>query len=114
MRIYSDEIYSLQNLLSKTQEGPGRTVKKEQEEISPNHVQRLNLISVQYQIRPLDLRSIRRACLHVSLARCPSFQRHFLFWSFLHNLQAGKDMCRFGKSIIKQHCDIIVMHYLIY
>ena len=44
--IYRDEIYSLQNWLSRTQAGPGRTVKKEQEEISPNHVQRLNLISV--------------------------------------------------------------------
>ena len=40
------QIYSLQNLLSRTQAGPGRTVKKEQEEISPNHVQRVNLISV--------------------------------------------------------------------
>ena len=46
--IYRDEIYSLQNLLSRNQAGPGRTVKKEQEEISPNHVQRLNLISVQH------------------------------------------------------------------
>ena len=36
---YRHEIYSLQNLLSRTQAGPGRTVKKEQEEISPNHVQ---------------------------------------------------------------------------
>ena len=43
---YRDEIYSLQNLLSRTQAGPGRAVKKEQEEISPNHVQRINLISV--------------------------------------------------------------------
>ena len=32
-------------LLSRTQAGPGRTVKQEQEEISPNHV-RINLISV--------------------------------------------------------------------
>ena len=46
MLIYRDEIYSLQILLSRTQAGPGRTVKQEQEEISPNHVQRLNLISV--------------------------------------------------------------------
>ena len=44
--LYRDEIYSLQILLSTTKAGPGRTVKKEQEEISPNHVQRLNLISV--------------------------------------------------------------------
>ena len=43
---YRDEIYSLQILLSRTQAAPGRTVKKEQEEISPNHVQRINLISV--------------------------------------------------------------------
>ena len=44
--IYRDEIYSLQILLSRTQAGPGRAVKQEQEEISPNHVQRINLISV--------------------------------------------------------------------
>ena len=48
--MYRDEIYSLQILLSRTQAGPGRTVKQEQEEISPNHVQRINLISV-YGIR---------------------------------------------------------------
>ena len=36
----------LQTLLSRTQAGPGRTVKKEQEESSPNHVQRVYLISV--------------------------------------------------------------------
>ena len=30
----------------RTQAGPGRRVKQEQEEISPNYVQRLNLISV--------------------------------------------------------------------
>ena len=33
-------------MLSRTQAGPGRAVKQEQEEISPNHAQRLNLISV--------------------------------------------------------------------
>ena len=44
--LYRDEIYSQQILLSRTQAGPGRTVKQEQEEISPSHVQRLNLISV--------------------------------------------------------------------
>ena len=44
--MYRDEIYSLQILLSRTKAGPGRTVKQEQEEISPNHVQRLNLITV--------------------------------------------------------------------
>ena len=49
--IYRDEIYSLQILLSRTQAGPGSTVKQEQEELSPNYVQRLNLISVlQFQI----------------------------------------------------------------
>ena len=35
---YRDEIYSLQILLSRTQAGSGRTVKLEQEEISPNHI----------------------------------------------------------------------------
>ena len=37
---YRDEIYSLQILLSRTQAGPGRAFKQEQEEISPNYVQR--------------------------------------------------------------------------
>ena len=36
----------MQILLSRTQAGPDRIVKEEQEEISPNYVQRLNLISV--------------------------------------------------------------------
>ena len=43
---YRDELYSLQILLSRTQAGPGKTVNQEQEEISPNHVKRLNLIFV--------------------------------------------------------------------
>ena len=46
VQIYRVEIYSLQILLSRTQAGPGSAVKEQQEEISPNHVQRLNLISV--------------------------------------------------------------------
>ena len=45
-RLYRDEIYSLQILLSRTKAGPGRTVEQDQEEISPNHVLKLNLISV--------------------------------------------------------------------
>ena len=49
-KTYRDEIYSLQILLSRTQAGPGREVKQEQEEISPNHVQRLNLLPVQKHI----------------------------------------------------------------
>ena len=46
--MYRDEIKSLQILLSRTQAGQGRTVKQEQEEISPNHVRRINLIYVDY------------------------------------------------------------------
>ena len=54
--MYRDEIYCLQNLLSRTQAGPGRTIRKEQEEISPNHIQRINLISVRVQTQsPLDI-----------------------------------------------------------
>ena len=44
--MYRDRLKSMQILLSRTQAGPGRTVKQEQEEISPNYVQRINLISV--------------------------------------------------------------------
>ena len=36
-------------LLNKTQEGPGRTVKQEQEEISRNHVQTFICLSVSVQ-----------------------------------------------------------------
>ena len=36
----------MQILLNRTQAGPGRTVKLEQEENSPNHVQRINLLTV--------------------------------------------------------------------
>ena len=44
--IYRDEINSLQIQLSSTQTRPGRAVKERQEQNSPNHVQRINLISV--------------------------------------------------------------------
>ena len=44
--IYRDEINSLQMQLSRTQTGPARAVKEQQEQNSPNHVQRINLISV--------------------------------------------------------------------
>ena len=44
--MYRDEINSLQIQLSGTQTGPGRAVKEQQEQNSPNHVQRINLISV--------------------------------------------------------------------
>ena len=39
---------SLQILLSRTQAGPGRTVKQEQEEVSRNHVQAFQPILVSY------------------------------------------------------------------
>ena len=45
--MYRGELKGLHVLLSRIQAEPGRTVKQEQEKISPNHVQRLNLISVQ-------------------------------------------------------------------
>ena len=67
--IYRDEIYSLQNLLSRTQAGPGRTVKKEQQEISPNHVQRINLISVD---RAAQHSGMKGACeWHASIQHVP-------------------------------------------
>ena len=44
--LYRDEINSLQIQLSRTQAGPDRAVKEQQEQNSPNHVQRINLISV--------------------------------------------------------------------
>ena len=46
LTLYRDEINSLQIQLSRTQAGPGRAVKEQQEQYSPNHVQRINLISV--------------------------------------------------------------------
>ena len=46
IRVYRDEINSLQIQLSRTQAGPGRAVKEQQEKNSPNDVQRINLISV--------------------------------------------------------------------
>ena len=44
---HRDEINSLQIQLSRTQAGPGRAVKEQQEQNSPYHVRRINLISVQ-------------------------------------------------------------------
>ena len=45
-RLYRVEINSLQIQLSRTQAGPDRAVKEQQEQNSPNHIQRINLISV--------------------------------------------------------------------
>ena len=45
--LYRGEINSLQIHLSRTQAGPGRAFKEHQEQNSPNHVQRINLISVE-------------------------------------------------------------------
>ena len=48
---YRDEINSFQIQLSRTQAGPGRAVKEQQEQNSPNHEQRINLISVDTKIK---------------------------------------------------------------
>ena len=45
--LYRDEINSLQIQLIRTKAGPDRAVKEQQEQNSPNHVQRINLISVE-------------------------------------------------------------------
>ena len=58
--MYRAEKKSLQILLSRTQAGPGRKVKQEQEEISRNHVPRFFLSSVYDR---------RRVTLVVILAR---------------------------------------------
>ena len=44
--VYREPAKGLQILLSRTQAGPGRAVKEEQEEISPNHVQAIYEASV--------------------------------------------------------------------
>ena len=44
--LYREPAKGLQILLSRTRAGPGRSVKEEQEEISPNHVQAIYGASV--------------------------------------------------------------------
>ena len=44
--MYREPAKGLQILLSRTQAGPGRAVKQEQEEISPNHIQAIYGTSV--------------------------------------------------------------------
>ena len=44
--MYRDRLKGMQILLSRTQAGPARTVKEQQEQTSRNHVQRILLISV--------------------------------------------------------------------
>ena len=44
--LYRDRLKSVQILLIRTQAGPGRAVKQEQEEHSRNHVQAFKLVSV--------------------------------------------------------------------
>ena len=83
---YRDEIYSLQMLLSRTQAGPGRTVKEKQEQNSPNHVQRLNLPSVDSMQRTLVLKQ----WLHESCRQPVPFwltqpSLHILFYICLIN-----------------------------
>ena len=63
---YRAEIKSLQILLSRTQAGPGRKVKQEQEEISRNYVPRLFLSSLYVSILIQDRGMCRRRCC----ARC--------------------------------------------
>ena len=48
--MYREPAKGLQILLSRTQAGPGRAVKQEQEEISPNHVQAIYGASVLHYI----------------------------------------------------------------
>ena len=51
-------------LISNSQAGAGRTFKKEQGEISPNHVQRLNLISV-------DDTALNYKLVYLQIDQCP-------------------------------------------
>ena len=46
-KTYRDDIYFLFDLISRNQARPDRTVRLNQEEISRNHVQGINLVSVQ-------------------------------------------------------------------
>ena len=64
--LYRDEIHSLQILLSRTQGRPCRTVKQEQEEISPNHVQKLKLKSVHFKPWK-ELSSVKGTDIHSML-----------------------------------------------
>ena len=82
---YRDENYSLQILLSRSQAGPVRIVKQEQEEISSNHVQRINLTSVCLFGRPnelpteehiINIDNPKHAALQVGLRPTPAASRH--------------------------------------
>ena len=52
---YREPTKGLQILLSTTQAGPGRAVKEEQEEISPNHVQAIYGASVYAQVMGVSI-----------------------------------------------------------
>ena len=63
------EVFFANLVKSRTQAGPGRTVKQEQEDISPNHVQRINLIFVHENTSIYSHISVRSThmplqCLH--------------------------------------------------
>ena len=79
--LYRDEIYSLQMLLSRTQAGPGRTVKQEQEETSQNHVQRINLISVVSDLLNLDWWIAQSARAQIEISRVELMGRWSIEWS---------------------------------
>ena len=59
--LYRDEINSLQIQSSRTQAGPGRAVKEQQGQNSPNHVQIINLISVCHSCGALTVVEITRS-----------------------------------------------------
>ena len=60
--IYRGVNKGLYVLLSRTQAGPGRTVKQEVEEISRNHVQTFISPSVQAVLSPLALERVEKEC----------------------------------------------------
>ena len=71
--LYRYEINSLQIQLSRTQAGPGRAVKEQHEQNSPNHGQRINLISVlhvgiylRYAHKPLEAHSLSMLAFKMS------------------------------------------------
>ena len=65
IRMYRDRLNGVQILLSNSQEGPGRTVKQEQEEIYRNHVQTFIYLSVHFTTAKTNSRN--NFCLDIAM-----------------------------------------------
>ena len=104
--MYRDRLKGVQILLSNNQAGPGRAVKQEQEEISPNHVQAFKPISVQY----LKQLNQKPPCIHWTTTfthftpHCCWKENENKTWKHGHENRPSRYASLFGKGRRPELC----------